>query len=132
MITHRIVAYLISLAVGYWVLTLADKQKDLTKTIGRVIAWIIIAVSLIGPICVATSACCRHSRGGACCSAEGRWAGEGWHRNKMWAPGMMNHKWFGNGPGMMGHQGMMKGPGSIEGKGMTEEKGTKDEGEKTE
>jgi hypothetical protein len=70
MVTHRIVAYLISLAVGYWILTLAEKEKDHTKVIGRVIGWIIIVVSLCvslcGPLCLAASAWCRHSS--ACCS----------------------------------------------------------------
>jgi hypothetical protein len=52
MFTHKIVAYLISLAVGYWVLTLADKQKNLTKTVGQVIAWAIISLSILGPLCI--------------------------------------------------------------------------------
>ena len=59
MITHRVVAYLISLAVGYWVLTLADKQKNLVKTVGLVIGWAIIVISALGPLCVAGSMYCR-------------------------------------------------------------------------
>jgi len=58
MFTHKIVAYLISLAVGYWVLTLADKQKNLTKTVGQVIAWAIISVSVLGPLCTAYCRMC--------------------------------------------------------------------------
>lgn len=65
MITHRIVAYLIGMAVGYWVLTLAAKENGANKTIGKVIGWIIIVVSLCGPICIAGSALCCKSHGDA-------------------------------------------------------------------
>lgn len=51
--THQIVAYLISLAVGYWVLTLAGKEKGNNQKIGKVIGWIIIVASLFGPLCLA-------------------------------------------------------------------------------
>ncbi len=66
MVTHRIVAYLIGLAVGYWVLTLAEKEKSTNKTIGKVIGWIIIVVSFIGPLCLAGSAIYCHSHGDTC------------------------------------------------------------------
>lgn len=49
---HGIGGYLIGLAVGYWVLTHADKQKGLTKTVGQVVAWAIMVVSLSGALCV--------------------------------------------------------------------------------
>jgi hypothetical protein len=80
MIAHQIVAFLISLAVGYWLLTLADKQNGLVKTLGQVFAGIIIVVSLLGPLGVAASAFCRHGHGGywqrhgndACCMMDGK------------------------------------------------------------
>lgn len=35
MVTHKIVAYLFTLALGYWVLTHAEKQAGLTQKSGR-------------------------------------------------------------------------------------------------
>ncbi|HVZ81864.1 MAG TPA: hypothetical protein VHE12_13840 [bacterium] len=76
MLTHRIVAYLISLAVGYWILTLADKQSGFTKTLGKVVAWIILVVSLAGPLCLACQAVCCHSNPSTChYSASCPWNG---------------------------------------------------------
>ncbi len=64
---HHIVAYLISLAVGYWVLTLASKEEKSNRTIGQVIGWAIIVVSLFGVLCLGACklmAC--HSGMGSC------------------------------------------------------------------
>ena len=98
MITHRIVAYLISLAVGYWVLTLADKEKNNTKKIGKVIGWIIIVVSLIGPLCLAGSAIRCVSNPAACSySSNCPWSG---HHSMMDCP-------MSKGEGMMKDGGMM-------------------------
>lgn len=113
---HCIVALLISLAVGYWLLTLAEKENGLTKILGRVIAGIIIVVSLLAPICMAACALCRHSLGAACgYSMRHHWNGGGWQGNRMWAPGMM------------GHKGMMPGPDSGEDKGTTNGNGSTDD-----
>jgi hypothetical protein len=49
---HGIGGYLIGLAVGYWVLTHADKQKGRTKTVGQVVAWTIMVIALCGTLCV--------------------------------------------------------------------------------
>jgi hypothetical protein len=49
---HGIVGYLIGLAVGYWVLTHADKQKGFIKTVGQVAAWAIMVISLSGALCI--------------------------------------------------------------------------------
>jgi hypothetical protein len=57
---------LISMAVGYWVLTLAAKEKSLNQKVGKVVGWVIIAVSLLGPLCVAGAAICCHRNMGAC------------------------------------------------------------------
>ncbi len=100
MVTHRIVAYLLSLAVGYWVLTLAEKEKNNTKKIGKVIGWIIIVASLIGPLCLAGSAmrCASHSE--ACAySSNCPWTG---HHS------MMDDKEMMNGQGMMGDKDKAK------------------------
>jgi hypothetical protein len=66
MVTHRIVAYLITLAVGYWVLTQAGKEKGMTQKIGKVIGWIIIAVSLAGPLCIGAGSLVCHAKGDDC------------------------------------------------------------------
>lgn len=67
MVTHRILAYLIGLALGYWVLTHAAKQKGFEKLVGKIIAWIIIVISLCGPLCIAGSALVCKGHGGGCC-----------------------------------------------------------------
>ena len=145
MITFRIVAYLIGLTVGYWVLTLAEKEKDLTKTIGRVIAWIIIAVSLIGPVCVMATACCRHGHGSACgYSSQHRWGTDGWRGHQMGRSGMMDGQRFMGKPGemsgrfqgkgfpMMSREKMTRGSERMEGKGATKEADAAQETEKPE
>jgi len=100
MVTHRIVAYLVSLAVGYWVLTLAEKEKNNTKKIGKVIGWIIIVVSLIGPLCLAGSAIHCVSSGGSCTySSNCPWTS---HHSMMDGKGMMD------GQGMMGDKDKSK------------------------
>ena len=95
MITHRIVAYLISLAVGYWVLTLAEKEKNTNKKIGKVVGWIIIVVSLIGPLCITGSRVFCH--GSSCSYMQScPWGGS----HGMWnCPDMMK------GSGAAGDQG---------------------------
>lgn len=52
---------LISAAVGYWVITLAEHQKGNTKTMGRWLGVLIIIVSLVGTAC------------GIYCAATGKW-----------------------------------------------------------
>ncbi len=47
----RYLAYFIALAVSYWVMTLADKQTNLTKKVGKILAWFMLALLLIGPVC---------------------------------------------------------------------------------
>jgi hypothetical protein len=69
MLSHKIVAYLISLAVGYWFLTLAGKEKGNNQKIGKVIGWIIIAVSLAGPLCLGACHLMCHSKMDACYSS---------------------------------------------------------------
>jgi hypothetical protein len=79
---HSVVAYLVSLAVGYWVLTLADKQEANTKTLGKVFAWIIIVVSLLGPVCKVASALCCHENA-APYGGYAQRGGWGWHHHEM-------------------------------------------------
>lgn len=47
----RYLAYFVALAVSYWVMTLADKQQNLTKKVGKALSWLMLALLLIGPIC---------------------------------------------------------------------------------
>ena len=128
MVSHRIVAYLIGLAVGYWVLTLADKEKDFTKTVGKVIGWVIIVVSFFGPLCLAGSALICHSHSGSCnYSAQCPWNGGG-HECQMGSSGMLNGQCPEMGQGMMegrekkNEKGMMKGKGMMDGKDMMGDK----------
>jgi hypothetical protein len=93
MVTHRIVAYLIGLALGYWVLTHAEKEKNKLRTIGRIIGWIIIVVSFFGPLCIAGSSLFCHSPGDACCYSS----------NCFWGGHMMGKD--GQCTGMMGDKG---------------------------
>jgi hypothetical protein len=100
MLTHHIVAYLITLAVGYWILTKAENEKDFTKIIGRVIAWIIIVVSLLGPVCAVTSSVCRNHDGAAC---------GGWHHHEMDSCDTMNSQCPFEGSKLMKDQDKMAG-----------------------
>ncbi len=58
------VPLLISLAVGYVVLVLAKRETKQLALLGRIIGWVIIAVSTIGLLCTAACAlyrlCPRH------------------------------------------------------------------------
>jgi hypothetical protein len=54
--------YLVTLAVGYWVLTISQSQQRPLDILGRVVGVIILVVSLLGSICTMT---CGH-RGGSC------------------------------------------------------------------
>jgi len=88
--THGIVAYLISLAVGYWVLTLASREKGNNQKIGKVIAWVIIVASLCGPLCMVCSRmrCASHPE--ACSySSNCPWTG---HHGVMDGKDMMEDK----------------------------------------
>ena len=102
---HPVVAYLVSLAVGYWLLTLAEKQDGHTKTLGQVFAWIIIVVSLLGPVCMAASAWCRHANDG-CYSERGGWGERSWHHHGMGASSMDGQCPVGQCPMMGGKDGM--------------------------
>ena len=52
MIMHSsVTALLFSAAAGYWVLTLATKEKEPLKKLGKLVGFIIIAVSLAGTAC---------------------------------------------------------------------------------
>ncbi|MBU1076678.1 MAG: hypothetical protein KKH98_05255 [Spirochaetes bacterium] len=57
---------LITLAAGYWVLTLAKKEKDALKTIGNIIGYLIVGISLIAILHSAYYAVssCRYGRYG--------------------------------------------------------------------
>ena len=100
MLTHRIVAYLFSLALGYWVLTLADKQKNLVKTVGMVVGWAIIVISALGPLCVVGSRMVCHSNPMACQSSWYCPSDKGGMKDCPWMKG-------GDKDGMMKGQGMM-------------------------
>ncbi|HEY5039018.1 MAG TPA: hypothetical protein VIJ93_08120, partial [bacterium] len=71
MMTHHIVSYLIAAAVGYWVLTLAEKEKGRNKKVGKFVGWAILVVSLVGPLCLTASCLVNHSRGASCSYSSG-------------------------------------------------------------
>ncbi len=50
---------LIALALGYWVLTLAENQSPGLRKVGRVSGWVIMAVAAGGLICAAACGLCR-------------------------------------------------------------------------
>ena len=93
MMTHRVLAYLIGLALGYLVLTNADKQKGNTQLVGKAVAWIIMGVSLIAMLCIGYCSM-KCSRDSADCPTS------------MSCP---SHKEGWGGRRMMGHEGMMGG-----------------------
>jgi hypothetical protein len=90
--THHIAAYLISMAVGYWVLTLAAKEKGANQKIGKWIGWIIIVISLFGPLCIgACHVFCRSQSGFCNSSASCHWSSGMMNCPEM-GKGMMNEK----------------------------------------
>ncbi len=56
-----------SLAIGYWVLTKANKE-EVSKTIGKITAWIIIVAAVIGLLCGIAN----HARKGLSCGPGSR------------------------------------------------------------
>jgi hypothetical protein len=93
LMTHHIAAYLLTLAVGYWVLTLAEKEKGLNKKIGKFVGWAILIVSLVGPLCLAASCLVCHSRGDACSTSSScPWSGHGMMNGQGMGQGMMEDK----------------------------------------
>ena len=66
---HGFVGYLLALAVGYWVLTLAVKEKGRNQLVGKVIGWVIILVAAGGILCKA-AVCTSH-----CGKGRGGWEG---------------------------------------------------------
>ena len=44
----QLLGWALALTAAYWVITLADQQKDFTKILGKVIAWLIIVVCVLG------------------------------------------------------------------------------------
>lgn len=48
---HGVAGLLLAAAAGYWVLTLAVKEKPNLKKIGQVVGLVIIVVSLVGVAC---------------------------------------------------------------------------------
>ena len=49
--SHGVATLLISAAAGYWVLTLAAKEKNRLKKLGQLVGLVIIVVSLAGAAC---------------------------------------------------------------------------------
>ena len=77
--SHGVSALLVTSAVGYWVLTLAAKEKEGTKKLGHLVGLIIIVVSLLGVACKVyyqISACSGKygmmGRGGMSCPFTGK------------------------------------------------------------
>ena len=65
--TGKIPLLLIAMALGFWVLTLADNNANPLKLVGRVTGWLIMIVSVGGLICSAVFGMC-HMRN---CSVPG-------------------------------------------------------------
>jgi hypothetical protein len=60
--------YLVTLAVGYWVLTISQSQQRPLDVVGRVVGFVIMLVAFFGLVC--TSMC--RMNGGSCGS---NWCG---------------------------------------------------------
>lgn len=73
---------LIAAAAGYWVLTLATKEKNQVKKLGQLVGTIILAVSLGA---VGLSVYCWATR----CPTSGKW---GYSSGKMACPMPMSEK----------------------------------------
>ena len=51
MFLHGVSSFLITSAVGYWVLTIAQKERGQVKKTGQLLGIIIVLVSLVGVGC---------------------------------------------------------------------------------
>lgn len=52
--------YLLTLALGYWLLRVAEKEDSKRlKKVGRAVSWIILVVSFFGLLCKAAAGFCR-------------------------------------------------------------------------
>lgn len=60
---------LLSAAAGYWVLERAEHQKGRIRTIGRIVAGLILVLSLGGVLCKVTA--CMQGRGSFCAKGMG-------------------------------------------------------------
>ncbi|OVE77293.1 hypothetical protein BVX98_03105 [bacterium F11] len=67
-VVGKVSILLLALAVGYWVLTVADKQKKPLDILGRIVGGIILFVSICGLLCNAICGICkwRSSSGKSC------------------------------------------------------------------
>jgi hypothetical protein len=63
----KIAFLLVALALGYWVLTLAENQSPGLRTVGRVSGWVIMVVAVGGLLC---SAVCGLGRMKSCPRGE--------------------------------------------------------------
>jgi hypothetical protein len=88
-----LLGWALSLTAAYWLITLAEQQKDFTRTLGKIIAWVIIVVCILGLL----SRMGHHGKGGrgsACAFSQGHkgeWGGkQGWNRHG-WSRGGGKH-----------------------------------------
>lgn len=75
---------LVALALGYWVLTLADNQADRLKLIGRITGWLVMVVAVGGLLCSAFAGMCGRKK---MCATPGAMMGG----CPMHKAAMMNH-----------------------------------------
>ena len=61
---HGISLLMLSAAVGYWVITLAAKEKGRVKTLGNALGLLIIVISVLAFACKMKT--CSYMKGGAC------------------------------------------------------------------
>ena len=62
---HGISLLMLSAVAGYWVLTLAAKEKGRVKTLGNALGFLIIVISVLAFACKVKT-CSYGMRGGAC------------------------------------------------------------------
>lgn len=73
---HGVSVLLVTSAVGYWTLTIANKEKGRVKALGQYLGLLIMVVSLIGGACKAYCAvrACQSMAGGKMC----HWGAKKW------------------------------------------------------
>lgn len=69
----KVAGLLIAIALGYWVLTLAENQLNFLKIVGRIAGWLVMLVAFIGLLCNAGVGLCRMKS----CPKEGMAMGAG-------------------------------------------------------
>ena len=81
----QLLGWAVALGVGYWIMTHADQQKDFTRILGKILAWLIIVVCVLGLLANLGKHAKKHGQS-ACVFSQGQHMGGpgGWKHQGGW------------------------------------------------